>query len=58
MRESCSCGAAIQVRSYKKVLVWRLTHRHGETEIHELDSETSFPTGFTIEADEDDEEEC
>jgi hypothetical protein len=59
MKESCSCGAAIQTISYKRAITWRLTHFHQtETEQVELESETSV-IGFTpnIEADED-EEEC
>lgn len=57
MRESCSCGAGIYTISYRRVLVWRLTHKHGEVEIHELDSTTSIPTGFTMNDVEEDEED-
>lgn len=60
MRESCSCGAAIQTLSYKRAVTWRLTHLHGDSEPEhvDLESETQI-IGFTpnIDADED-EEEC
>lgn len=55
MRESCSCGAAVQTLSYRRVVTWRLTHYHDtDHDITELSTETSIPTGFTI-PDEDDE---
>lgn len=54
MRESCSCGAAIHTLFYKRALTWRLTHLHAAEETHELLSDT-YPVGFTIPADEEEE---
>lgn len=56
MRESCSCGAGIHTIHYRRVLTWRLTHLHGDPEVHDIESETSFPTGFTIEAEDEEED--
>jgi hypothetical protein len=47
VQEVCSCGAAIRTMFYKRALMWRLTHQHGQTETHELLSDT-FPVGFTL----------
>lgn len=55
MRESCSCGAAIHTLSYKAALLWRYSHQHVAGDITELESETSFPTGFTVELEDEDE---
>lgn len=58
MRESCSCGAAIHTLHYKRALVWRVTHLHGDTdtEVVELDSETQV-IGFTLNEPYEDEED-
>lgn len=53
MRESCSCGAAIHVFGYKRAQDWRATHRHDGNDLVELDTNTDFPIGFRLEADEE-----
>lgn len=48
MRESCSCGAAIHVIGYRKVVAWRATHLHNvDDRVLENMTETSIPIGFT-----------
>jgi hypothetical protein len=58
MRESCSCGAAIHTLQYKRALMWRVTHKHtdSDTEVVELDSDTQI-IGFTLNEEYEDEED-
>lgn len=48
MRESCSCGAAIDVIGHRKALLWRATHLHEPgNAVTEQTSATALPVGFT-----------
>ena len=58
MRESCGCGAGIHTLFYKRAYLWRMTHKcQIETPQIELNSNTSFPVGFSIEEEEHEEED-